>query len=207
MAEDVRVLHIVMLSQVHVEICRPSRLLRVMTERPGSPGGGGMYQHLLRSMVHEMADDERSTHGRIRAILGIGIDLLCSLLNGAAHHLDVGDRMSELDHEQLRWMRADTSQHVFDEATSAAVPTGSDPDSPEPEPGTVEVEVGWADGMVRRHGRSSEIKGVAQRISHTDGGPRPGMDPHDVLSHRNIEEPVSIGTFRRHEGSVDPGTA
>jgi hypothetical protein len=207
MAEDVRVLHIVMLGQVHVEICRPPRLLRVMTERPGSPGGGGMHQHLLRSIVHEMTDHERSTHGRIRPIVGIGIDLLRGLLDGATHHLYMGDPMSELDHQELRGMRAGTSKKVLDEATSSAVPTSSDPNSSEPEPGAVEVEVGRPDGMARRHRRSTEIKGVAQRIRHSDCGPRPGVDPDDVLSHRDIEKPVSIGAFRRYERSVDPSTA
>ena len=115
--------------------------------------------------------------------------------------------MSELDHDELRWMRADTSQHVLDEATGAAVPAGGDSGPPEPEPGALEVEVGGADGTARRHGRPSEIKGVAQRIRHADGRPRPGMDPHDVLGHRDVEEPIPIVAFSRDECPVDTRAA
>ena len=100
-------------------------------------------------------------------------------------------------------MRTDTSQYVFEEAAGAAVPTSSDSGPPEPESGALEVEVGGADCAARRHGRPSEVKGLAQRIRHANRGPRPGMDSYDVLGHRNVKETISILTLSRDQGPVD----
>ena len=157
--------------------------------------------------MHCVTNDKSPSLRRARMVVGVGIDLLRRLLDHPAHEIDVGDGVSELDHDQFRWTRADISQHVLDEATGAAVPASSDSGPPEPEPGALEVEVGRADGPARRHGRPSEIKGVAQRIRHAHRGPRPGVDPHDVLGNRDVEKPISIVTFSRDEGPVDTRAA
>jgi hypothetical protein len=183
MTEDVGVLWAVVLGQIHVEIGRSLGLLRIEAQGPRSPRRGRVHKNLLRCVVHRVTNDKSSSLRRARTVIGVCIDVMRRLLNRPAHEIDVGDGMSELDCDELGRMRADTTQHVLDEATGAAVPASGDSGPPEPEPGALEVKVGGADCTTRRHGRPSDIKGVAHRIRHADRGPRPGMDPHDVLGH------------------------
>ena len=104
-------------------------------------------------------------------------------------------------------MRAQALQDGPDQATGAAVPAGGDTRRPEPESGTFEIEARRADRAIGRHGRAPEIERVAQRIRHADRGPRPGMDPHHVVSHRNVEQSVAVVAFGGDEGPVEAGAA
>ena len=162
MAEHVGVLWAVVLSQIHVEIGRSSGLLGIEAQGPRAARRGGVGKNLLRCVVHGVTNDKGPSFRCAGCVVGIGIDLPRRLLDRPAHEIDVRDGMSELDEDKLRWMRAYTSQHVFHEATGAAVPASSDSSPAEPKPGTLEIEVGGADGTARRHGRPSEFKGVAQ---------------------------------------------
>jgi hypothetical protein len=162
MPEDVGLLRAVILGQIHVEIGGSLGLIRIEAQRPRSPCRGRVRKNLLCRVVDRMTSDKGSSLRPARSVVGIGIDLLRRLLDCPTHEIDVGDGMSKLDSDELRWIRTNTSQHVFDEPAGAAVPARSDTDRPEPESGALEVEIWRAYGPARRHGRPSEIKGVAQ---------------------------------------------
>jgi hypothetical protein len=193
----------VVLGQVHVEIGGSLRLRRIVTERASSPGRSGVEQHLLRRVVHGMANHKGASFRRARNVMRIVVDIDCCLFYCSAHEIHVCEGFSDFDYDEFGWIWAETSHQVLDQATSAAVPAGSDSGRPEPESGSLKVEVGRADLGIPRQGRSTEIEGFAQGICHSHRRPGAGMDPNNVLSNRNIEQPVSVRAFGRNERPID----
>src|ERR1700733_15795621 len=125
MPEDVGILRPVVLGHVHVKIGRSSGLFRVVTDRASSSGCGRVHQHLLRCMVHGVTDHEGSSSGGTRTILGVVINLVGRLLDHPAHEIDLGYSMSKFGRHELRWIRTNTSKHVFAQASGTSVHTGA----------------------------------------------------------------------------------
>jgi hypothetical protein len=186
-AQGVGILWAVVLSQIDIQIGYPLSLFCIEAKGPSSPSRRDMHQHLLCCVVDGVTYDKGPSLRIARTVPGVVINFSCCRIDCPAHQVNVGDRMSELGQDELRWMFADAADHFLDKTAGAAIPAGSDSCRPEPEPGALEVKVGRSDSATSRHRRPSEIKGLAQRIDHPDGRPRSGVHGRNVLGHRNVE--------------------
>ena len=205
--QDVGVVWAVILGQIDKQIGHPLSLLCIEAKRSRSPGRRDMHQHLLCCVVDRMTYDKGPPLRIAGTVPGVVINFSCSRIDHPAHQVNVGARMSELGQDELGRVFADAREDFLDKAAGAAVPAGGDSCRSEPEAGTIKIEVGRPDSATRRHGWPPEIEGLAQRIGHSDRGPRSNMHGRDVLGHPNIEQSVPIIGIGRHQSPVKVGTA
>ncbi len=118
----------------------------------------------------------------------------------------MGGGMPEFRCHELGWIRSDTSQEMFDQPPRSSVPAGAHSGRPKPETEAIEIEVGRTDCGTRRQRRPAEFESFTQGIRHPDSRPGSTADPHHVLGNRDIEEPIPVRTFGRHERPIDAGT-
>ena len=150
------------LGQIHVQISHPSGLFCMEAEGASSPRRRGVHQDLLCGVMYGVTNDEGPSLRIACTVPGIVINLPSCRIDCSAHQVDMSDRMSDLSQDGLRGMWAKAAQHFLDKSAGTPVPAGGDSCRPEPEPGTLQVEVRRSNGTARRYGRTSEIKGLAQ---------------------------------------------
>jgi hypothetical protein len=161
-AKEIGILWAVVLSKIHVQISYPSSLFCIEGEGSSSPGRRGVHQDLLRCVMHCVTNDKGPSLRVACTVPGVVINLSSCRIDRSAHEVDVSDRMADLGQDGLRGLRAKAAQHFLDKSARTPVPAGGDSCRPEPKPGTLKVKARRSNGTTRRHGRTSEIEGLAQ---------------------------------------------
>ncbi len=97
-----------MLRQIYIQVCRPSGLGAIVTERSGPAGCCRLSEDAHTEVMNDLPNGQRPCLGLSLLVLGIDVDGLCHTAKGIAHGLESADGLTDLRENEFSRIAGET---------------------------------------------------------------------------------------------------